>query len=277
MNDLLSNTSLNFVVALQSEATPIIEHFKLKSIQSGPFRYFAHDKVRLIISGMGKINTAAATAALLHNRDSLDQAVCINLGISGHENLALGTCYVAHRISDTTTGADWYPQMTFNPDCQTSQLCTVEQPSNDYPENSGLDMEASAFYPIAIRYVAGELTQVVKIVSDTPESSMQELDKQKVTKLVAAAMPEITAVVDKLCRLSTLQYDGSEIQQLKHRYNDNWHLSVSQNNALTRLLERHLALYKVLPEPDMFKQCGNSKEMLKQLNSIVSEKGLHFS
>ncbi len=277
MNDLLSETSLNFVVALQSEATPLIEHFKLKSMQTGPFRYFARDKVRLIISGMGKINTAAATAALLHQQEFLDQAVCINLGISGHQSLPLGSCYVAHRISDSTSGADWYPQMTFNPDCQTSQLCTVEQPSSDYPENSGLDMEASAFYPIATRYIASELTQVAKVVSDTPENSMEGLNKHKVSKLVSDAMPDIIGIVDKLCRLSTLQYDGSEIHQLMHRYSDNWHLTVTQTSALTRLLERHKALFKALPEPDMFKQCRTSKDMLRQLNSIVSEKGLHLS
>lgn len=277
MNDLLSETSLNFVVALQSEATPLIEHFKLKSVQAGPFRTFSRDKVKLIISGMGKINTAAATAALLQQQEFLDQAICINLGISGHENLPLGSCFVAHRVSDSTSGTDWYPQMTFNPDCTTSQLCTVEQPSTEYPENSGLDMEASAFYPIAIRYIAGELTQVVKVVSDTPENSIEELDKQKVTQLISDAMPDILSVIDKLCRLSTVQYDGSEIHQLKRRYSDIWHLTVSQNNALTRLLERHQALFKVLPEPDMFKQCRNSKEMLKLLNSIVSEKGLHLS
>lgn len=277
MNDLLSERSLNFVVALQSEATPLIEHFKLKSVQSGPFRFFSRDRVRLIISGMGKINTAAATAALLHQQEFLDQAICINLGIAGHESLSRGSCFVAHRISDASSGADWYPQMTFNPHCATSRLCTVEAPSNDYPENSGLDMEASAFYPIATRYIASELTQVVKVVSDTPDDSLEELDKQVVTQLVASAMPDIVNVVDKLCQLSTLQYDGSEIQKLKRRYNDHWRLTVSQNNALTRLLERHHALFKVLPEPDMFKQCRSSKDMLKQLSSIVSDKSMPLS
>lgn len=277
MNDLLSEKSLNFVVALQSEATPLIEHFKLKSIQSGPFRYFSRDRVRLIISGMGKINAAAATAALLHHQEFLDQAICINLGIAGHQNLACGSCFVAHRISDSSSGSDWYPQLTFNPHCATSRLRTVEEPSTDYPENSGLDMEASGFYPIATRYIAGELTQVVKVVSDTPDNNLEELNKHKVTQLIANAMPDILGVVDKLCQLSTLQYDGSDVQKLKRRYSDNWRLTVSQKNALTRLLERHHALFKVLPEPDMFKQCRTSKDMLKQLSSLVSDKGMPLS
>ncbi|MEO0417063.1 MAG: hypothetical protein AAF226_19170, partial [Verrucomicrobiota bacterium] len=59
-----------WVVALRPEANPIIQHWGLKhsaALSSGSFQVFAHpDKNNhfLIISGVGKVNAAAATAWL---------------------------------------------------------------------------------------------------------------------------------------------------------------------------------------------------------------------
>lgn len=271
------NNPVYIVTALQSEANPLIEHYKLKSVRSRPFREFASDSVRLIVSGMGKINTAAATAALLHNEDNIDRAICVNIGIAGHGSLPLGETFVAHRVSDTISGSDWYPQMTFNPACPSSQLHTVESPSSDYPKNAGLDMEASAFYPLAIRYITAELCQILKVVSDTPDHAIDNLDKHTVSELICNAMPAITSSIESLKRLSSHQYDGSHIRQLASRYKEIWHLTVSQELRLLRLLERHEALFQTIPEPGIFGQAVNTKDMIKQLEQIVSERGLELS
>ena len=54
---------LNFVVALPCEARPIISHFGLQALDSpAGFRLYNRERMRLIVSGAGKIPAAAATA-----------------------------------------------------------------------------------------------------------------------------------------------------------------------------------------------------------------------
>lgn len=266
-----------FVVALQSEATPLIEHYKLKATAQSAFRCFSNGPVSLIVSGIGRINTAAATAALLHSAPSLQNAVCVNAGIAGHHTLPVGRTFVAHRISDRATGTDWYPPMTFNPACESSALHTVDEPTTDYPQTAGVDMEASAFYPVAIRYLPGELTQVIKVVSDTPETSLDTLDKARISALMKDATPMVAECVSRLQTLAAGAADTSETTRALTQYCKQWHLTVAQRNNLTRLLERHLALFRALPETELFAQEKTAKDMLRALNLRVSSQGLRLS
>ncbi|MDO6459090.1 hypothetical protein Q4485_00115 [Granulosicoccaceae sp. 1_MG-2023] len=266
-----------FVVALQSEATPLIEHYKLRATGHSAFRCFSNGNVSLIVSGIGRINTAAATAALLHSAPSLQRAVCLNTGIAGHHSLPLGQAFVAHRISDAQSGTDWYPQMTFNPACASSALRTVDAPTSDYPQDSGVDMEASAFYPVAIRYLPGELTQVVKVVSDTPEEALDNLDKARVSALMQEGLPAIHDCVTQLQKLAAGVADNTETSRALAEYCKHWHLTQAQKNNLSRLLERHLALFCAIPEAGLFAQEKTAKGMLRALNQRIASRGLHLS
>ena len=57
---------LNLVVALPSEARPIIDYFSLMQRASDPFGLYANadEKVWLILSGVGKTKSEAATEYL---------------------------------------------------------------------------------------------------------------------------------------------------------------------------------------------------------------------
>ena len=75
-----------WVVALKSEAKPIISYFELDH-QSGNniFPIYRNDKLghSLIISGVGQINAAAATTYLASESGAPPWAAWINLGIAG--------------------------------------------------------------------------------------------------------------------------------------------------------------------------------------------------
>ena len=89
---------MNFLVALQPEARPLIEKFKLKKRNgSNPFPVFENESHCLAISGIGRIQAAAATGYLLGQLDGRPQAM-INLGIAGHGTLDVGTLFLANRI-----------------------------------------------------------------------------------------------------------------------------------------------------------------------------------
>ncbi|NUM40448.1 MAG: nucleoside phosphorylase, partial [Leptospiraceae bacterium] len=52
-------------VALRSEAEPIIENFQLKLEDTkNRFSIYSSDRIKLIITGVGKINSAIGTAIL---------------------------------------------------------------------------------------------------------------------------------------------------------------------------------------------------------------------
>ncbi len=206
--------SVFIVVALQSEATPIIEKYKLKAIQAGPFRQFYANNLQLIVSGMGRVNAAAATAALMHGRSNLNRSVCLNIGIAGHQCLPLGESIVAHHITDSDIQRSWYPPLVFNPPCSTSALRTINTPSTNYPDNTALDMEASSFYSIATRYISSELVQVFKVVSDGPQHAIENLDKRSVSKLISNALPDIEETIDRLKKLALTQYDNYPVDLL---------------------------------------------------------------
>ena len=265
------------VTALQSEATPLIEHFRLKASASRPFREYRSDHVHLMVTGMGKINAAAATAALLHADADGRRGVGVNVGIAGHASLALGEVFVAHRIADAASSKDWYPQMTFNPRCPSSELYTVDAPTEHYPDNAGVDMEASAYYVVATRYLSNELTQTVKVVSDTPEHPIAKLNKHVITDLVRAALPQITHVIERLVALASAQFDATGLAALSQRYQERWRLSVNQQLQLSRLLERHHALSGSAPEPDTYAHLRQPKAMLHALQADIAEQGLRFT
>ncbi len=275
--DDLTDTPIFLLTALQSEARPLIERFRLKSVLNGPFRFYARDNISLIISGMGKVNCAAATAALLHGSSANETSICLNIGIAGHASLDLGSVFVAHKITDRISGKTWHPPMSFNPGCASSQLETVAKPCTDYPDNTGLDMEASAFYPIAIRYMQAELTQVVKVTSDSPDHPIENLDKYRISRLVADALPDVCAVVNQLQSLAALQFDGTRIRKRGGLFYQQWHFSVSQQNAFNRLLQRYFAIFGNLPELEDYSHLSSAGEVLKTLEKQLREKGFQFS
>ena len=94
-----------WVVALKSEAKPIISHFKLDH-QSGNsiFPIYRNDKLghSLIVSGVGQINAAAATTYLASESDAPPWAAWINLGIAGSMDGEIGKLYQGIKITNPT-------------------------------------------------------------------------------------------------------------------------------------------------------------------------------
>ena len=77
---------MNFVIALQAEARPLIKSLKLtKRTGKTPFPVFESHYHRLVISGIGEIKSAAATGYLLGLFTAKPEAI-INLGLAGHGN-----------------------------------------------------------------------------------------------------------------------------------------------------------------------------------------------
>ena len=268
------------VVALQAEATPVIEKYKLKAVcRGGPFKYFVNKDIELVVSGMGRINAAAATAAVLQGRDNLNRSIIVNIGIAGHQSLKIASVFVAHKITQCALSNSWYPPIDINTPLKTSALETIDKPSGHYPPNTAFDMEAAGFYAIAIRYIPAELIQVVKVVSDNPDNPLQDITKQLVSGLIKNAMDEIDLAIKSLTTLAKIQYDDSAVMVLQKKCEDKFRFRLNQINNFHSLLIRYSSLYGELPEFSALENEANqsqpklaSKAIIHLLETAIKQK-----
>ena len=96
---------VHLIAALPAEVKPLISRFNLQRVQPDRvFPVYRNRHISLVVSGVGKVNAAAASAFLYALNGFPNSAVWINLGIAGHKDLALGDAVLAHRITDAGSG-----------------------------------------------------------------------------------------------------------------------------------------------------------------------------
>ena len=226
------------VVALQAEAQPLITRFGLRcESPRGMFRIYRSESMALVVSGVGKSLSAAATGYLCGCSDGWRNAPWINIGVAGHRNVDVGELIVANKIVDQSTAHSWYPpQLVSNVD--NSTLITVDKPEESYPERAAYDMEAAGFFPSATRCSSGELVQSIKVISDNPHQSIASLNARSIEQLITKNLSEIEQFIHRLSELSieikVLPHNGS----LPESWAKRWSFSVTQGHRLRRLLQR---------------------------------------
>ena len=273
---------INLVLALPSEARPLLSYFGLQRPNSSTdFPLYEKDGLRLIVSGIGKTAAAAATAYLRALRPPCP-ALWLNIGVAGHGEHCVGTPLLAHKIIDASSRRTFYPAFPFPPPCQTTTVMTVEQVVETYPDTWAYDMEASGFCTTARRFAPHALIHCLKIVSDNPQFSPHRLSAQKVEALIGKHLELIDALVQLLAPLvQELTARGREppffADFLQH-----WHFTVAQQHQLRRLLQQHctLAPQQPLAHQD-FRDLKKAAEVLAQLRRlndsipfVLGEKGM---
>ena len=231
---------LCLVVALAAEARPLLASHRLQGVSGHPYRICAGEQTHLIVSGIGKVAAAAATAylrALIGDTP----AAWLNIGIAGHGSQAVGTPLLAHKVVNAASGKSFYPTFTASPLCRTTLLHTVDlaQPA---ASDAAYDMEASGFCEAAQRFATSERVHCLKIVSDNPQSPYQTLNTSKVEALIESQLDMVAQVGEHLRALSqqlhVLHADPSGLAELTAR----WRFTATQQHQLRGLLVRWQAL-----------------------------------
>ena len=190
---------INIVVALPAEARPLLDHFRLRDKQHNTaFPIYRNTGMALTVSGPGKVAAAAATALLAGARDTAAATAWLNIGIAGHAHHAIGSGYMAHRITDSATGTNWYPPQLHDLSIPTENLYTVDRPEDDYPATALYEMEASGFFPVARRFSSSELVQCFKVISDNRTQATTAVTAKLCTQLIAGKLADIEQLVSTL-------------------------------------------------------------------------------
>ena len=136
-----------FHTALQCEAKALIREFSLRRKQiSSPFPIYENGSIYLIVSGVGRVLSAAGVSFLGAHLNANDEDYWINVGIAGHRTLPIGTSCLIHQIKEVATKAVFYPSIVFSWTQPTYSLCTVDQVEEEYRERVVMIWKPQAFF-----------------------------------------------------------------------------------------------------------------------------------
>ncbi len=274
---------IHMILALRCEAYPLITHYRLKKAGNAhafPIYLDQAQQISLTITGVGKINAAAATA-FTHAFLSPDTpSIWLNVGIAGCQNLAIGNLAIAHKIIDHATQRAWYPQIVFHPPCRSRVVQTHDTPITDgaamHPQDTLLEMEAAGFFATACRFATAEFIHVIKIVSDNQAHAATDISASLAGDLVASQLPNIAQIITALIALI------AELEQpvLDPRGYDNiirtWRFTHAERQLLRICLRRwQLLCLDQCPITEV-SDADHAQEVIKRLARALDQHPIQF-
>ncbi len=240
-NPILPQVRICYVVALPAEARPLLEAEKWTQIAVRPFRIYRTEHKAMIISGIGRIRAAAATA-YLGGRVAAKNIPWINFGIAGHMDAPVGKGFSVSKITDRQERKNYYPLRIATKN--TSVLSCFDLPQKEYPPNTLADMESAGFFPTASLFTYHELIHLYKVVSDNTRHAFQA---EKVCSLVGEhleSLNEIGRIAGGLAERHLTQ--GNQMEQEVADWLDRaaeiWHIGFTERHALADVLRQWFVL-----------------------------------
>ena len=272
------------IVALQSEARPLIDHFALKPSNRNRWRVYRNESMVLIVSGTGKIRSAMAATYLYSHSESTDitNGTTLNIGICGSSDSnphKIGDLLVVNQVYDHGSQRFYFPDMLLHHNLPEAGLETFDSPVTREGTSTLplVDMEAAGFFEAAGVYFSPDRILCLKIVSDY--LGAERLSPTIITKLVGSRIEEIEHLITDFKKIHVPQplvlaeQDKRKIASLgKHLK-----FSTTQQHQLNTLVEAYLIRKNDNLDfiQDFLKKDVNSKYEAKQcfsaLRSILSQ------
>ena len=230
----------HLAVAMACEAKPLLSQFGLRrATEATAFPVYRGDDVALVVTGVGCIAAAAGVGYLAGLTGAGRGDPWINVGVGGHRELSVGTVVLAHEVRDAASGRTTYPPRALVEELSSIEVLTVAEVERRYEEDVVYEMEAAAFLTTARRFAIGELVQVLKIISDGPASPADELDPDRISRLVESCLPAVANLV-RLLDAAALP-EPRDLGQPEAAL-AGWRFTVSQSHRLAELRRRWRAL-----------------------------------
>ena len=185
--------------AFYAEAKNIIDHYGLKKEKSPEtvrFDVFANDSIRLVITGVGEINAAAAVSNIggAYGISPDDEMLNVGCGAGFGNETCLGSIFLGNKLTEQMTGRTFYPDMLMKTNLMECEIVTVARVLNEGRDSVVYDMEAAAVYQAAAFFVGPHRMHFIKLVSDAGE----RMDQSKITELFALQEEKICGYIDML-------------------------------------------------------------------------------
>lgn len=185
--------------AFYAEAKNIIDHYGLKKEKSHEmvrFDVFANESIRLVITGVGEINAAAAVSNIggAYGISPGDEILNVGCGAGFSSDICLGSIILGNKLTEQMTGRTFYPDMLMKANFRECEIVTVARVLNEGCDSVVYDMEAAAVYQAAAFFVGPHRMHFIKLVSDAGE----RIDQSKITELFALQEDKICGYIDRL-------------------------------------------------------------------------------
>lgn len=185
--------------AFYAEAKNIIDHYSLKKEKSPEtvrFDVFANDSIRLVITGVGEINAAAAVSNIggAYGISPDDEILNVGCGAGFGNETCLGSIFLGNKLTEQMTGRTFYPDMLMKTNLMECEIVTVTRVLNEGCDSVVYDMEAAAVYQAAAFFVGPHRMHFIKLVSDAGE----RIDQSKITEIFALQEEKICGYIDML-------------------------------------------------------------------------------
>lgn len=261
---------LCLVTALPSEASPIVDYFRLSPVKDAPLRTWRRDDVALVASGVGVAAVTVAVGFLAGATGAPRSCAWVNVGIAGHSHLPRGSVVVVDRCARRGGDRSWYPSLPIRTALERAGCITVDAVETAFAEDALYDMECAGFLEAAARFAWLDLVHSVKIVSDGPDRDTRDLDRNTISNLVAAALPRIDGeLIDPLLASATPLALDSVPPDLSP-WLSRWHFTVSNAHRLREVVDDYVAVHDGrMPDPANFAVCARAADVLTRLRQQV--------
>lgn len=187
-----SRRHLNLIMALKTEASPLINHLELKRLQPiGPLPLYQAPGVHMVVSGPGAASIQQGVAYLHEMTPLGSNAIWINIGICGHGSLDVGELMVADRVIEQN-GGNWHLKRSFEKHLYHGPLYCVSQPQAEYEPQMAYDMESAGFIAALVAITSLDDLHIIKIVSDNPGSGLETINGKRVRELVTNQLDQLS-------------------------------------------------------------------------------------
>ena len=202
------------VCSYLKEAKPLIKYFNLKKIND-KFSIYENEKISLIISGQGRLNSAIATTYLLSTRKITN---IINFGIAGSSFYKIGEIFLINKINDK-----YFPDILVSHPFKESEISCFDEVVTE-GEYKLVDMESVGFFKAAIKFLKSHQIHLIKTVSDNlvcfrPSDEFMD-------NLINPHLKNIEEFINKLPKVNKI--DLNIVEELAKKYG----LSFSQKMQL---------------------------------------------
>ena len=274
-----STPSIRWLVALRAEAKEIISQYELKSFEhQGPYQIFKSKKydIWLIISGIGKVNAAAASAYLFLKSKATPWSIWINFGIAGFEK-NYGTIFKIDKIISQSNNKTFFPSKVIKDKIEYASLLTVDRAQENYSENYMYDMEGSGFFETTSKIASHDLILVLKIVSDNSKNKVTNINKDNIDCLVKKNILAVKNCLKNLIDLSEEIYISKQKPKSFYELTSKYSFTFSQKIVLEDLLKKWQLLFPKRKLDVIINDCKDSKSVIFKLKSKIDETAISWS
>lgn len=218
-----------FLCSLYKEAEEIISYFHLKkNSYVSSFQEFYGDGIKLIISGTGKINVACAVGYIMSQNKPDKKDILINVGICGSDIRSEGEAFLVNKIIDIDSGQKYYPDIIIKHPFKEACLETGSKVVSHGNIKDLCDMEGSAFYKSASKFVCQHQIAIIKIVSDTANNEL--VTGEYIKRIIGKNLENIKLFIDCYAvSVSKEEFFSKQDDFIISGINENLKLTESQN------------------------------------------------